>query len=110
MNDQIVSQFVEIRNPQGLHARPANLFVRKASEFASQIELIKDGERVDGKSILSVLTLVAEQGTRLVIEAKGPDAADAVRVLSELVDKGFDEDLSPSPSESGGKNNEIQNS
>ncbi len=89
MNDPIVSQTVEITNPQGMHARPADLFVKRASQFVSQIDVVKDGERVDGKSILSILTLVAEQGTLLGIEARGPDASDAIRALVELVEQGF---------------------
>ena len=95
MNDQVASQIVEIRNPQGLHARPANLLVRKASEYDAQIEIVKDGERVDGKSILSVLTLAAGQGTQLAIEAKGPDAVAAVQAISELIDRGFEDITSP---------------
>jgi phosphotransferase system HPr (HPr) family protein len=91
MNEQVAIQTVKIVNPQGLHARPANMFVRCASEFQSAIEVIKDGERVDGKSILGVLTLVAEQGTQLAIEARGPDADDAIKALAELVSAGFEE-------------------
>lgn len=85
----VQSCFVTVRNPQGLHARPADLFVRRASQFESRIDLIKDGERVDGKSILGVLTLVAEQGTELKIEARGPDADRAVAALVELFEKDF---------------------
>jgi phosphocarrier protein len=82
---------VTIVNPQGLHARPADLFVRRANQFVSAIEVVKDGYRVDGKSILSVLTLVAEQGTELAIEAKGPDAGSAIKALVELIEQGFAE-------------------
>lgn len=91
MDEQVAAQTVEVVNPQGLHARPANLFVRLANEFQSTIEVVKDGERVDGKSILSVLTLVASQGTQLAIEARGPDADNAIRALVELVSDGFEE-------------------
>jgi len=81
-----------ITNPQGLHLRPADMFARTASQFESTIEVIKDGQRVDGKSILSIVTLVAEQGTELAIEAKGPDAQRALRVLVALVENGFEEE------------------
>ena len=91
MDEQLAAQTVEVVNPQGLHARPANLFVRLANEFQSTIEVVKDGERVDGKSILSVLTLVASQGTRLAIEARGPDADNAIKALVGLVSDGFEE-------------------
>ena len=89
---QIATGQVCIKNPQGLHARPADLFARTASKFDSTIEVIKGGERVDGKSILSILTLVAEQGTELSIEAKGPDAQAALRELVALVEAGFEEE------------------
>jgi phosphocarrier protein len=82
---------VVVTNPQGLHARPADLFVKLASRYESTIEVIKDGERVDGKSILAILTLAAVQGTHLRIEATGPDADDALQALAELVVRNFEE-------------------
>ncbi len=85
------SQTVTIINSQGLHARPADLFVRTALKFDSSVHVVKDGERVDGKSILSILTLVAEKGTQLAIEAEGPDASEAIEALVRLVELGFDE-------------------
>lgn len=92
---QILSQRVVIPNAQGLHARPANVFARQASRFESRIDVIRGAERVDGKSILSILTLGAEQGTELSIEAHGPDAQEAIASLVELVERGF-EDMSES--------------
>ncbi len=91
MENTVATQRVLVANPQGLHARPANLFVSKASQFESKIEVVKDQQRVDGKSILGILTLVAEQGTELSIEANGPDAQEAIRTLARLVEEGFDE-------------------
>ncbi len=85
------SQTVTIVNSQGMHARPADLFVRTASRFDASVHVVKDGERVDGKSILSILTLVAEKGTKLAIEAEGPDASEAIQALVRLVELGFDE-------------------
>lgn len=78
-----------IVNPEGLHARPAYMFVELAGKFESRIDIVKDGERVDGKSILSILTLAAEQGTELFIEATGPDAQAALDALADLVLRGF---------------------
>ena len=89
MTDPFVSSTVKIVNPQGMHARPANLVATCASEFSSKIEIIKDGNRVDAKSILSLMTLAAEQGSELSIEATGSDAAVAVNALVELVQNGF---------------------
>ena len=89
MTQQTARRDVTIVNPQGLHARPADLFVKLANQFESEVGLIKNGERVDGKSILAVLTLAAEKGTELTIEATGHDAAVAINALTELVDSGF---------------------
>ena len=83
---------VTIMNSQGLHARPAHAFVTLASKFQSNIEIIKDGERVDGKSILSILTLAAVQGSHLVLRATGDDADEAIEALAGLIEQGFDDD------------------
>lgn len=85
------STTVTVTNSQGLHARPADMLVRLATQFDAQIELEKDGERVDGKSILSVMTLGAEQGTQIAIRAIGHDAEEAVGALARLIDSGFAE-------------------
>jgi phosphocarrier protein HPr len=91
MSDAKVSRMVVVNNPQGLHARPADLFVRLAKQFQAKIEIIKDNARVDGKSILNLMTLAAEQGTQLVIEAEGPDADRAIDELAALVASNFAE-------------------
>jgi len=74
-----------------MHARPAQVFVKKAGQYQARIEVIKDGRRVDGKSILNILTLAAVKGTQLGLEATGPDAEAALDALSELFNRGFDE-------------------
>ena len=91
MAEAMVSRTVVVSNQQGLHARPADLFVKLASQFESNVEVIKDGERVDGKSILAILTLAAVRGTQLTIEATGPDADAALDALAELVQSGFED-------------------
>ena len=83
---------VTITNPQGMHARPADMFVKLANRFASQIVIVKGSERVDGKSILGLLTLAATEGTMLLLEADGPDAQQALDALAELVAQNFAED------------------
>jgi len=80
---------VTVSNPEGLHARPADLLVRMASKFKSKILIGKDGELVDCKSILSLLTLGAAQGTELSISADGADAAEALESIAQLFDTGF---------------------
>lgn len=89
MSENTVSRIVTVVNPQGLHARPAYLLAEMAAKFDARIEFIKEGERIDGKSILSILTLSAEQGTQLLIEAKGRDAEAALKALVELIEQGF---------------------
>lgn len=91
MADGTVVRTVVVTNPQGLHARPADGFVKLANQYQAKIEVIKDGERVDGKSILAILTLAAVEGTPLTIEATGPDADAALDALTELVKRNFDE-------------------
>ena len=89
MSDVKVSRTVVVNNPQGIHARPADLIVRLAKQFQANIEFVKDNYRVDGKSILNLMTLAAEQGTQLVIEADGPDAQAALDALAALFAANF---------------------
>ena len=84
-----VCKTVVVSNPQGLHARPAYMFAELASRFDCVVELVKDGERIDGKSILEIITLGAAQGTQLSIVASGPQAQDALTALAQLVAQGF---------------------
>jgi phosphocarrier protein len=83
---------VEIKNRLGLHARPAMYFVDTANQFSSEVEVCKDGQHVDGKSIMHLMMLAATQGTRLTIRAKGSDAQEAIQTLSELIERNFDEE------------------
>lgn len=92
MNEPQCSRKVVINNPQGLHARPADLFTRMASRFEARIFVVKDNHRVDGKSILELLTLAAEEGTELTIEAAGRDADAALAALAELVVANFEDE------------------
>lgn len=91
MSNSPLSRTVTVRNPQGLHARPADLLVRMASKFESTILIGKDGELVDCKSILSLLTLGASQGTELSLTADGSDAQDALDSIVHLFEVGFDD-------------------
>lgn len=87
---------VVVSNRHGLHARPAALLTREARRWQSRIELVAAAQRVDGKSILDVLTLAAEAGTRLVVEATGPDAQAALEAIGSLFERRFDEHDEPS--------------
>ena len=82
---------VTIVNPLGLHARPAAQLVKLATSFACDVELARDGMVVNGKSIMGVMMLAAEQGSTLLVRAVGADADAAVKALAELVARGFDE-------------------
>ena len=86
-----LSRKVTVRNTQGLHARPADLLVRLANKFESKILIGKNGEVVDCKSMISLLTLGAEEGTELSLSAEGNDAEDALQSISDLFEGGFDE-------------------
>ncbi|MBV8382013.1 MAG: HPr family phosphocarrier protein [Planctomycetaceae bacterium] len=89
----VVRRQIEIINALGLHMRPADKFVRLALQFQSEIRVIHDnGDEFNGKSILDLTSLAAECGTRLDLEACGPDAEAAVETLAALVSAGFYED------------------
>ena len=91
MSTPPVQREVVIVNPHGLHARPAEKLARTALGFESRVEILRGNERVDAKSILHLLTMGATQGTELIIEAHGRDAAEAVEALAKLVENGFAE-------------------
>lgn len=80
-----------VSNPLGVHARPAALIVQTASKFKSEITLIKDGRRVNGKSMLGVMTLAAEMGSVVTIQADGPDEAEAVEAIVAVFARRFGE-------------------
>jgi len=88
----MISKEVTIQNSAGLHARPAQKFVQLSSQYQSSIKVIKDGEKqADAKSILGLMSLGLTKGTRIKIEADGPDEAEAVNKLVELIDSKFGE-------------------
>ncbi|TWU62380.1 MULTISPECIES: HPr family phosphocarrier protein [Crateriforma] len=91
MNTSPLERTVTVVNPQGLHARPADMIVRAANKYTCNILIGKSGELVDCKSILSLLTLGATQGTELSISAQGDDAAAAIQEISALFENGFEE-------------------
>ena len=78
-----------IRNQLGLHARACALFVKAASRFKSEITVERDGVAVNGKSIMGVMMLAAEEGSTITVKAVGADADQATAALQELVDGKF---------------------
>lgn len=85
MSGPTLQRTVTIVNPQGFHMRPAAEFARLASAFQSQVTLAKEDLRVNGKSLLDLILLVAVPGTQLTLEVSGPDAAVAIEALAELL-------------------------
>jgi len=76
---------ITVQNKNGLHARPAALFVQKANQFSSDIIIVKGNKEVSGKSIMGVISLGAGRGSEILIKAVGEDAQQAVDALIELL-------------------------
>lgn len=87
----MIKEKVTIVNDAGLHARPAAALVKLASKFESDFHIHMYGYKVNGKSILGVMTLAAEKGAELELELDGPDEKKAVKAITELIDSGFGE-------------------
>jgi phosphocarrier protein len=87
----VIRRTLRIRNRLGLHARAAARFVHTASRYRSRVFAARDGQRMDGKSILGILLLGASQGTEIELEVDGPDEREAVQALEALVVDGFGE-------------------
>ena len=89
---QKIEKEITIINRLGLHARPAAMFVRIASRYRSEIWVEKEGEQINGKSIMGLMMLAAGQGSKLLIRCEGPDADKAMVEIEELIQKKFNED------------------
>lgn len=81
-----------INNKLGLHARPASLFVKTTGRFQCRVKVVKDGQEIDGKSIMGLLMLAAGPGTVLKIVADGADEADMIRAMDDLFARRFDDE------------------
>jgi phosphocarrier protein len=88
----VIEREIEIRNRLGLHARAAAKFVQTASRFKSEVKIRKNGEEVDGKSILGLLLLAASQGTAIIIAVSGEDEDVAFAAVEDLIARSFDEE------------------
>src|SRR5216117_1082198 len=87
-----ITRELTIINKLGIHARPAALFVKTANRYECEIFVEKDGEKVNGKSIMGLMMLAAGPGSKLTVHAEGDDAAKAVTEIEELLKRKFDED------------------
>lgn len=81
-----------ILNKLGIHARPAAQFVKTANRFKADVFVEKDGEEVDGKSIMGLMMLAAGHGSVISVSASGPDADEALSAIEELISRKFEED------------------
>lgn len=88
----MIVKSVKIRNRAGLHTRPAATIVKKASNYKCGFSIVKEGFRINGKSIIGVMTLAAEQGSELTLEFNGPDEEAASADICEYFERGFDEE------------------
>ena len=93
INSKPVERKVKISNSNGMHARPATKFAEIANKYNSEIRIKTKNKDVDGKSVIELLTLGAENGTEIIISAKGPDAAEALDALEGLVKSKFEEEF-----------------
>jgi len=87
----MIEREVTVTNRAGLHTRPASMIVKTASAFEAEFYIHKDGYEINGKSIIGVMTLAAEQGATLMLVLQGPDEQEAVAALAELFESGFGE-------------------
>ncbi len=90
-NTNTLSREIEVTNKLGIHARPAAMFVKVANRFDSEVFVEKDGEKVNGKSIMGLMMLAAGPGSRLTVEAYGTDAKQALEEIESLIIRQFDE-------------------
>jgi phosphocarrier protein HPr len=81
---QVVKEII-VKNPQGLHARPAAMFVQIASRYNSNVTIRKDDEKVNGKSIMGILTLGVQPDTKIILEVEGEDADEVLGELEKLL-------------------------
>ena len=87
----MIQREVPIKNRAGLHTRPAAALVKLAATFKSEFFIEKDGIEINGKSIIGVMTLAAEQGSTLILRFSGDDENEACNAVAALIERGFDE-------------------
>ena len=81
-----------VQNKLGIHARPAALFAKTANRFKSDVFVEKDGETINARSIMGLMMLAAGPGSKIILIAKGPDAADAIKAIEDLLASKFGEE------------------
>lgn len=91
-NDLTMTKDFLVANKLGIHARPAAMFVKTANRFDCEIFVEKDGEKVNGKSIMGLMMLAAGPGSTLTVHAQGHDASQALTEIETLIKRKFDEE------------------
>jgi phosphocarrier protein len=89
---EFLTKELTITNKLGIHARPAAMFVKTANRFACDIFVEKDGEKINGKSIMGLMMLAAGPGSKLILHVKGADALTAIAEIEALFKRKFDEE------------------
>lgn len=89
----MIERELTIRNRAGLHTRPASTLVKTASQFEAEVYLRRDKYEINGKSVIGVMTLAAEQGASLTLVVDGDDEEEAADAITELFEEGFGEEL-----------------
>ncbi len=82
----MIKELITVLNENGLHALPASRFVKLAEKFQSEVRLIRDGVEVSGKSIMGILTLACEKGSKIMLITEGPDEKEALAALRKILE------------------------
>ncbi len=88
---KMVSQTFTITNSQGFHMRPAGTFTSAMGKYQSTVTIVKDGNRIDGKSIMNLIAACIKCGTEITVEIEGPDEEAAMKEAAEMISTGFGE-------------------
>ena len=91
-SNDVLRRTLVVRNAKGLHARPATVLARTVGRYDAEVTLARDGQRVDARSVISVLILAAAPGTVLTVEARGPQRHAAMAAVERLFENGFVEE------------------
>ena len=89
----MIIEQVQVKNKAGLHTRPASMIVREAARYNADFFISKDGYEINGKSIIGVMTLAAEQGAMLTLTFEGDDEIEAAKAIVNIFENGFGEEV-----------------
>ncbi len=88
----MVSKNFTIKNKMGFHMRPANVFVTAMSKYSSDINIVTDGKKINGKSIMNIMAACIKCGNDITVECSGADEEEMIKEAQELIESGFGED------------------